>query len=231
MEKNLILILLTVIIIYGMYLFYNIKYIVPLKEKELDNKKMDLFQDQINVLKNSINYDKEFELRYKETLESLDIKRRELRTETTINKIIKDITEFTSSILTNYVMPIYDNKPMNFSEFPGIEGSIIYPLTISKQRRENDIINIMHQIDSKITEIQKRDITELWMPYESAKAYIRDSIITPNYDLLISSILTKLNEEARDNRIETQENDKTDINEILQNSIDKEYYDKFASRK
>ena len=55
MTRDLILILITVIILYGMYLFYNIKYIVPLKNKELDNKKENSLKEEINTLRNSIN--------------------------------------------------------------------------------------------------------------------------------------------------------------------------------
>ncbi len=231
MTRDLILILITVIILYGMYLFYNIKYIVPLKNKELDNKKENSLKEEINTLRNSINYDKEFELRYKDIVGNLEVRRKELRTETNVEKIIKDVTEFSSAVLTNYVMPIYDNKPENFSEFQGLEGGLMYPLTISAATRENDLINIMKQIDTKMSSTQKADIEDLWMPYNVAKAYIRDQIVTPNYDMLVGNIITKLNNEATVSRIEVQEANKTDLNSILKSKIDDEYLDKFATRK
>ena len=224
MRVELLMILITIILIYGMYLFYQIRYIIPIKKK-------DNIQNDIEILKNSIKFDKEFELKWTGVINNIENRNRKLRTEINAKKIINDMTEFSSTILGGYVYPIYENRPENFSEFEGIDGAVIYPLTISPNRRNSDIENVMRRVIEKLTETQKQDIEELWMDYDSALDYIRNNIVAPNYDLIMGNIIAKLNGEHNNVKMEISNKEEIQKNAFLENKIDNEFFEKFAERK
>ena len=194
-------------------------------------KKKDNLNNEIEILKNSIKFDKEFELKWKSVINYIENSNRKLRTEINAKKVINDVTEFSSTILGGYVYPIYDNRPENFSEFGGIEGAVIYPLTISPNRRNSDIENVMRRIVEKLTETQKQDIEELWMDYDSAIEYIRNNIVAPNYDLMVGDIIAKLNREQNNVKIEINNKEELQKNKFLESQMNNEFFEKFAERK
>ena len=126
---------------------------------------------------------------------------------------------------------VYENRPENFSEFEGIDGAVIYPLTISPNRRNNDIENVMRRVKEKLTDTQKQDIEELWMDYDSALEYIRNNIVAPNFELIIGNIINKLNSEHNDVKIEINNKEELQKNTFLEDQINNEFFKKFAERK
>ena len=77
-----------------------------------------------------------------------------------------------------------------------------------------------------MSDIQKKDIDEVWMSYDLALSYIRDMIVGPQYDTVMTNIINDINKELHDTRMDIRERENININNI---AFD-EYMKKFSQK-